>query len=82
MQIGRITGTTRVLGKAQGYAGLPLRDELINCAVNGPATPSMVTAWHPAPKELQALNDGAPVHVHILGTVHPPILVDVGDVPE
>lgn len=31
MQIGRITGATRVLGKSQGYMGLPLRDEMVNC---------------------------------------------------
>jgi hypothetical protein len=82
MQIGRITGATRVIGKSQGYAGLPLRDEPINCTVNGPATPSMVTAWLPTPKELEALNAGAPVHVRILGTAHPPIMVNVGEPPE
>lgn len=82
MQIGRITGATRVIGKSQGYMGLPLRDEPINCTVNGPATPSMVTAWHPTPKELEALNAGAPVHVRILGTAHPPIMVNVGEIPE
>lgn len=27
MEIGRIEGTTRVLGKQQGYYGLPLRDD-------------------------------------------------------
>lgn len=81
MQIGRITGATRVLGKSQGYMGLPLRDEPINCKVNGESTPSMVTAWLPTPKELESLNAGAPVHVRILGTSHPPIMVDVGEVP-
>jgi hypothetical protein len=81
MQIGRITGATRVIGKAQGYMGLPLRDEKINCAVNGPATPAMVTAWLPTPKELEALNAGAPVHVRILGEHHPPIMVEVGAIP-
>lgn len=82
MQIGRIKGATRVIGKAQGYMGLPLRDEPINCTVNGPATPSMVTAWHPLPAELDAINKGAPVHVRILGTTHPPIMVTVGEVPQ
>lgn len=82
MQIGRITGATRILGKSQGYMGLPLRDEPINCKVSGPNTPSMVTAWHPTPKELEALNAGAPVHVRIFGTAHPPIMVDVGEVPK
>lgn len=82
MQIGRIHGATRVIGKSQGYMGLPLRDETIKCTVNGPDTPSMVTAWLPTPKELEALNAGAAVHVRVLGTVHPPMMVDVGDVPE
>lgn len=82
MQIGRVSGATRVLGKSQGYMGLPIRDELINEKVNGEATPCMVTAWLPTPKELAALNAGAPVHVRILGTVHPPIMVEIGDVPK
>jgi hypothetical protein len=81
MQIGRIADATRVIGKSQGYMGLPLRDEVINCKVNGEGTPSMVTAWLPTPKELEALNAGAPVHVRILGSAHPPIMVEVGEVP-
>lgn len=82
MQIGRIRNATRVLGKGQGYKGLPLRDELVNCTVNGPGTPSMVTAWLPTPKELEALNQGAAVHVRTLGVTHPPITVEVGEIPE
>jgi hypothetical protein len=82
MQAGRIQNATRVLGKQQGYLGLPVRDELINSKVTGENTPCMVTAWHPTPKELAALNAGAPVHVHIVGTAHPPIRVEVGEIPE
>lgn len=81
MQIGRIEGATRVIGKSQGYLGLPLRDESINCGVNGEVTPAMVTAWLPTPDELAALNAGAAVHVRILGNMHPPIMVDVGSPP-
>lgn len=74
MMIGRIPGATRVLGKSQGYNGLPIRDEMIAERVNGPETPT--------PDELERLNRGAAVHVRILGSVHPPILVEVGDAPE
>jgi hypothetical protein len=81
MQSGRIANATRFIGKSQGYHGLAVRDETINCTVNGPDTPVMVTAWFPTPKELAALNAGAPVHVRILGAMHPPIMVDVGDIP-
>lgn len=82
MQIGRVKDATRVLGKSQGYMGLPLRDDTINCTVGGEGTPCMTTAWHPTPKELAALNAGAPVHVRIIGTAHPPIMVEVGEVPD
>lgn len=82
MQIGRIEGATRVIGKGQGYMGLPLRDEVVNCSVNGPGTPVMVTAWLPTPAELAALNAGAAVHVRIHGTMHPPIILEVGAVPK
>ncbi len=81
MQIGRIVGATRILGKSQGYLGLPLRDEVVNCTVNGDGTPAMVTAWLPTPAELAALNAGAAVHVRILGVSHPPMMVEVGQTP-
>lgn len=81
MEIGRIEGCTRVLGKAQGYYGLPIRDEMQNDTVTGPGTPVMVTAWFPTPDELAALNAGAPVHMRIVGTAHPPCMLGVGAVP-
>ena len=82
MEIGRIEGATRVIGRSQGYLGLPLRDEIIECAVTGPGTPCMVTAWIPSPDELAALNAGAAIHVRIIGAAHPPIMVGVGPVPD
>ena len=81
MIIARIENATRVVGKGQGYLGLPIRDELINETVNGFGTPSMVTAWEPTPEELERLKAGACVHVRILGNVPPPMLVEVGPVP-
>lgn len=81
MIIARIEGATRVVGKSQGYLGLPIRDEIILEAVNGPATTSMVTAWEPIPEEIERLRAGSCVHVRILGDIHPPILVTVGPVP-
>jgi hypothetical protein len=82
MIIGRIPGATRVLGKSQGYLGLPIRDEIIDEGVNGPGTPAMVTAWEPTPDELDRLAKGAPVHMSASwAIVHPPIMVDVGEVP-
>lgn len=82
MIIGRIPGATRVLGKSQGYLGLPIRDEVIEEGVNGPGTPCMVTAWEPTSEEIARLINGAPVHVRILGAAHPPIFVEVGEIPE
>lgn len=82
MQVGCIEGATRIVGKCQGYLGLPIRDERINCAVNGPDTPAMITAWQPNPAELAALNAGAAVHVRILGAIPPPMNVFVGPIPE
>lgn len=82
MEIGRIEGCTRVIGKSQGYYGLPVRDEVQNDTVTGPDTPVMVTAWFPTPDELAALIAGAPVHLRIVGTGHPPVMLGVGDVPD
>lgn len=73
MQIGRIQGATRVLGKSQGYMGLPVRDE-----VQGD-TPVMVTAWHPTPKEIEAIEAGATIYLHVCGVAHPPVKMEVGE---
>lgn len=81
MVIGRISGCTRVLGQSQGYLGLPLRDVVINDTVNGEGTPAMETAWFPTPAEIMALMGGAPVILRVLGTAHPPVMLDVGEVP-
>ncbi|MGF7053955.1 hypothetical protein GGC47_003143 [Bosea sp. OAE752] len=81
MQIGIIEGATRVLGKSQGYLGLPLRDVVINCTVGGPDTPAMETAWLPTPAEIAAIVQGAPVILRVLGTQHPPVMIEVGKVP-
>jgi hypothetical protein len=81
MMIKRIEGATRVIGKSQGYLGLPLRDEAISCTVGGPDTPCMVTAWEPTPAEIARINSGAPVLLRVLGTAHPPVMIEVGDVP-
>ena len=81
-RLGRIPGATRVIGKSQGYLGLPVRDENIDENVNGPATPCMTTAWLPDPVELERLALGAAIHIRILGRVHPPITVEVGKAPE
>jgi hypothetical protein len=77
MQIGRIQNATRVLGKSQGYLGLPVRDEVFEDGQQ-----AMVTAWIPGPAEIEALVAGAPVYVRILGSGHPPIMVEVGKAPE
>jgi len=82
MQIGRISGCTRTIGKSQGYLGLPLRDVLTNCTVNGPETPAMETAWFPTPAELAAINQGAPVILRVIGTGHPPVMLYAGDLPD
>lgn len=82
MQIGRISGATRVLGQRQGYLGLPLRDVVINCSVGGEQTPAMETAWLPTPAELAAIAAGAPIILRIVGTAHPPVMVEAGEVPE
>ena len=81
MLIKMIEGATRVIGRSQGFLGLPLRDEAIHDSVFGPDTPSMVTAWEPTPEELEKLKVGAPIYLRLLGTAHPPVMLSVGEVP-
>jgi hypothetical protein len=80
MIIAMIEDHTRVCGESQGYQPLPIRDEKV--ATEHGTVPVMVTAWTPTPAELQALNNGASVHVRILGSMPPPMLVGVGPLPK
>ena len=76
MMINAIEGCTRVIGKSQGYLGLPLRDGEIG------GVPTMTSSWQPTPAELAALAEGAPIYVTLHGQGHPPIMVSIGPVPE
>lgn len=76
MIINAIEGCTRRIGKSQGYLGLPLRDEVID------GIPTMTSSWQPTPAELQRLLAGAPIYVTLLGQAHPPIMLNVGQMPE
>lgn len=82
MNILRIPGFTRLLGKSQGYLGLPVRDEIFQDTAAGVEANAMRSAWEPNPDELERLNAGASVHVRLLGTAHPPIIVEAGPAPK
>ena len=75
MMINAIEGATRRIGKSQGYKGLPLRDEV------GQFGPMMVTSWQPTPKEVEAIAAGAPIYLYVLGSAHPPVMLEVGEAP-
>lgn len=72
-----IEGATRVVGESQGYAGLPLRDEVTHCSVSGKNTPVMVSQWTLTDEERELIHKGADIHLSIVGTVHPPIRLEI-----
>ncbi|KRR21899.1 hypothetical protein [Bradyrhizobium retamae] len=84
MIISRIAGATRVLGKSQGFLGLPLRDEIREVKIGEDVVRcrAMVTSWEPTPDEVAKIAAGAPVYLCGLGTDHPPVMLDVGEAPE
>lgn len=81
MMVGRVANATRTIGEDQGYLALPIRDEVVKCAVNGEGTAVMVTAWEPTPDEISRIVAGAPIHLKVLGTDHPPVMLEVGEPP-
>ena len=64
--------TTRRIGKSQGYNGLSIADVYLE---GGHA--AMITLWEPTPNELAVLVSGGKVRLIILGSAHPPVLVEV-----
>lgn len=81
MDIVKIDGSTRTIGEAQGYQGLPLRDVILNDAVTGPATPAMQSAWQPSPADIEAIAQGAQIILTVCGRSHPPVMIEVGPAP-
>lgn len=77
----RIEGYDKVIGEKQGYKPLFVRTTPVIDPVSKKETSLLETAWTPTPKQLEALNKGASVHVKLLTTGHPPIKVDVGPTP-
>lgn len=77
MKIALISDATRIIGLEQGYLGLPLRDERLYCDGEHD-TPCMVSAWLPSAEELDRLNKGEAIHLRVLGTGHPPVMMEVG----
>ena len=75
-------GCTRVIGKAQRYLGLPLRDDVTIDPTTGQTVATLTSAWEPTPAELVALQAGAKILVTLYGAAHPPIMLTVGEVPE
>lgn len=68
----RITGTTRVLGKSQGYLGLYVRD-----IVRADGIHAIQTSWEPTPDELQRLIQGKPLILTQLCISPPPMSMSV-----
>lgn len=81
MQVAHIDGASRVLGEEQGYTPLPVRYGIYTDHATGDQSPIMSTAWTPSEAEIGALIRGASIHLHILGTAHPPCRVEVGPIP-
>lgn len=67
-----IEGTTRRIGKSQGYRGLCVKDFAYD-----DGTPAMQTAWEPTPSEIARIVAGQPIILTLLGTGHPPVLIEV-----
>jgi hypothetical protein len=70
-------GTTRRIGKSQGYLGLSVKDTTM-----ADGTPVMMTSWQPTPAEVEAIRLGAPIYLWVLGTAHPPVMLSTGEAPE
>lgn len=71
-----LTEATRRLGAPQGWdhAKDGICHTLEICDRGG----WMISAWRPSVAELERLNAGEPIFLHIQGTVHPVVALSVG----
>jgi hypothetical protein len=76
MQPLRISNATRVLAEGQDeYHALAIRDRVID------GENYMSSVWEPTPAELKQLLDGGSVVLTILGTAHPPVILQTQSAP-
>ena len=78
MKIGMIKNATAIIGRSQGYQGLPILAEIIIDPATGKEAPQFTSEWIPSPEDILAIMGGAPIRVKCLNA-QPPILVEVGD---
>jgi hypothetical protein len=79
-----IEGRTRYLGAPadwvpdeRGPCGrLAIRDEITTAGL------SMASAWEPTPEEIDRISKGAKVILWVIGSMHPPVALSVGNVPD
>lgn len=77
MIIDKIEGCTRTLGEAQGYIGLPIRDELVLDSATGQPVNQMSSVWQPSAEEVQQLLNGGQIRLSVFGDTHPPVRLEV-----
>lgn len=79
MQIERIATANMLLGAPEGWDA-----EKEGCEVVGlPAyrhEGGFVSQWRPTLEELEAMLNGAPIWLHVLGDGHPPVSVTVAPI--
>ena len=87
MNIFPIPGANMNLAETQDeYMTLPVRAEKITVVVSGDGevddVPCMRSAWRPSREELALLLDGGYIELCVLGTTHPPVMLNVAPDPE
>lgn len=87
MNLFPIPGANMNLAETQEeYQTLPVRAEKITVIVSGDGevddVPCMRSAWKPTRGELALLLDGGYVELCVLGTAHPPVMLNVVSYPE
>jgi hypothetical protein len=77
---GKIEGATRNLGAPSGWDAGKL-GQCGNLEIRDTST-AMESNWYPSEQEKAAIAAGAPVRLTVWGRVHPPVSVNVGEVPK
>lgn len=81
---GRIKGANAELKQPRDW-NTTVQGKVVSLHVRKATTnagPVMQSAWLPTLDEIEALRAGAPVHITVVGTAHPPIGVSVGEPPK
>ncbi len=79
---GVVAGATHRLAPPEDWDQTGSRGRCVALMIRRNESGAMTSAWLPTPEKLARIAAGAPVLLTVVGCGHPPVALEVGEIPE